>query len=96
MMFETGGKLLKEYNDDAHNGYAREFNGVYTNLARNAGFNDGLPAPQLDFFEGLERREFRQTRAADDIPRTSLSNNELESINFPHIAGVWKAPRREL
>jgi len=95
MMFETGGKLLKEYNDDAHNGSAREFNGVYTNLARNASFKDGLPAQQLDFFEGVERREFRQTRAADDIPRTSLSSNEPDSIIFPHIAGAWKGPGRE-
>lgn len=56
VVVETSGKLLKEYDDKEYN---RAFNRSFTNFAPNAGYNDGLSAPQPDFVEGLEKQEFR-------------------------------------
>jgi hypothetical protein len=55
MVFEVGGKLLKEYDDE---GYKRAFNQGFTGFPKDLGFNNGLSAPQPDFVEGLEMQEY--------------------------------------
>ncbi|KAK3333195.1 hypothetical protein B0T19DRAFT_448832 [Cercophora scortea] len=93
MVIETSGKLLKEYNDK---GYSRAFNRSFTNALPNAGYNDGLSAPQPDFVEGLEKQEFRLFQVADHIPGATLYKDDPRSITLPQIAGEWKGPAEDM
>ncbi|KAK0636537.1 hypothetical protein B0T17DRAFT_478504, partial [Bombardia bombarda] len=89
VVVETSGKLLKEYDDK---GYNRAFSRLFTNVAPNAGYNDGLSAPQPDFVEGLEKQEFRPFQVADHIPGAALYHDDPFSLTLPHVAGEWKGP----
>ncbi|KIH88220.1 hypothetical protein SPBR_07890 [Sporothrix brasiliensis 5110] len=93
MVIETSGKLLKGYDDK---GYSRAFNRLFTKAPANAGYNDGLSAPQPDFVEGLEKQEFRPFQAADYIPGATLYKDDPRSITLPMIAGEWKGPAGDM
>ncbi|KAK0653079.1 hypothetical protein B0T16DRAFT_407394 [Cercophora newfieldiana] len=81
--------LLKEYDDT---GYRRAFHQSFTNVPENAGYNDGLPAPQPDFIEGLKAGEFRPFPVADHIPGAAMYKDDPNSVTLPQIAGIWKGP----
>ena len=89
VVVETSGKLLKEYNEK---GYNRAFSRSFTNVALNAGYNDGLSAPQPDFVEGLEKQEFHPFQVADHIPGAALYQDDPFSLTLPQLAGEWKGP----
>jgi len=93
MVFEVGGKLLKEYDDK---GYRQEFNRSFTNAPQDAGYNNGLSAPQPDFVEGLEKQEFRPFQVADHIPGAALYQDDPFSLTLPHVAGEWKARGKDM
>ncbi|KAL2689429.1 hypothetical protein Neosp_003483 [[Neocosmospora] mangrovei] len=82
-------KLLKEYNDK---GYRRAFNRPFTNAPQDAGYNNGLSAPQPDFVEGLARGEFRPLPVDDHVPGAVLYRDDPLSVTLPHVAGEWKGP----
>ncbi|KAK0655231.1 hypothetical protein B0T16DRAFT_363724 [Cercophora newfieldiana] len=93
IVFEVGTKLLKEYDDE---GYRREFNRSFTNAPQDAGYNNGLSAPQPDFVEGLEKQEFRPFQVADHIPGAALYQDDPYSLTLPHIAGEWKGRGKDM
>jgi len=55
LVVETCGELLKMYDDM---GYRRAFSQAFTDFPTDVGFNNNLSAPQPDFVEGLEKREY--------------------------------------
>lgn len=79
-------KLLKEY-DEA--GYHQEFNRPFTHIPPNAGYNNGLSAPQPDFVEGLEIEEYYPFPIDEYVPGLGapLYKDDPFSITLPHIAG---------
>ncbi|KAJ2896994.1 hypothetical protein MKZ38_005057 [Zalerion maritima] len=93
MVFEVGGKLLKEYDDK---GYKREFNRAFTNFPKNAGFNDGLSAPRPDFVEGLEMKGYLPFPVDTHVPGATLYKDDPRSITLPHVAGEWKGPTGDI
>ncbi|KAK5654446.1 hypothetical protein OQA88_7357 [Cercophora sp. LCS_1] len=93
MVFEVGGKLLKEHDERA---YRREFNRAFTNAPQDAGYNNGLSAPQPDFVEGLEKGEFRPLSVGDHVPGAVLYRDDPLSVTLPHIAGEWKARGKDM
>ncbi len=93
MVFEVGGKLLKEYDDK---GYRREFNRAFTNVPQDAGYNNSLSAPQPDFVEGLKKGQFRPFPVADHIPGAALYQDDPYSVTLPHIAGEWKGRGKDM
>ncbi|KAI5464411.1 hypothetical protein BGZ63DRAFT_421452 [Mariannaea sp. PMI_226] len=86
MVFEVGTKLLKEYDDP---GYGRALNEPFTDFPQDVGFNNALPAPQADFVEGLELREFGRIFAGTGGSGVVLFEDNLRSVTLPHIAGQW-------
>lgn len=88
LVVETSRKLLKEYDND--NSYNRADNRQFTNLPKNAGFNNGLSAPQPDFVEGLEIEEYRPCPINKYIPGAALYRDDPYSLTLPHLAGEWK------
>ncbi|KAE8453067.1 hypothetical protein EG329_012254 [Mollisiaceae sp. DMI_Dod_QoI] len=93
MVFEVGVRMLKEHGDD---GYDREFNRPFTNIPQNAGYNNGLSAPQPDFVEGLERGEFHPFPVSDHVPGATLYEDDLFSLTLPHVAGEWKGRGKDM
>ncbi|KAK0612984.1 hypothetical protein B0T17DRAFT_542373 [Bombardia bombarda] len=89
MVFEVGGKLLKDYNDD---GYNRVFNQAFTGFPKDVGFNNSLSAPQPDFVEGLEMQEYRPFPVYKHIDGAVLYKDEPRSVTLTHLAGEWKGP----
>ncbi|KAL1853637.1 hypothetical protein VTK73DRAFT_8917 [Phialemonium thermophilum] len=89
VVVETSAKLLKEYDDK---GYIRAFHRPFTNAPPNAGYNNGLSAPQPDFVEGLEKQEFRPFQVVDHVPGATLYQNDPFSLTLPQLAGEWKGP----
>ncbi|KAK0655321.1 hypothetical protein B0T16DRAFT_498983 [Cercophora newfieldiana] len=89
----VGSRLLKEYDDE---GYRREFNRSFTNAPQDAGYNNGLSAPQPDFVEGLEKQEFRPFQVADHIPGAALYQDDPYSLTLPHITGEWKGRGKDI
>ncbi|VBB84197.1 Putative protein of unknown function [Podospora comata] len=88
----TSKRLLKEYPTN----YPDAYNRAFTNLPKNAGFNNGLSAPQPDFIEGLEKEEYRPFPVDDYIPRATLYQDDPRSITLPQIAGEWKGPAGDI
>lgn len=86
--------LLKTYDDD--DGYSREFNRAFTGLPKNLGFNNGLSAPQLDFIEGLEKREYRPFPIDEQVKGAVVYRDDPDSLALPHLAGEWKGPRKDI
>ncbi|KAK3335509.1 hypothetical protein B0T19DRAFT_406656 [Cercophora scortea] len=90
IVVETSEKLLKKYNDD--DGYNRAYNRPFTGLPKDAGFNNGLSAPQPDFVEGLGMHEYRPFPVEKHISGAVLYKDDCHSVTLPHIAGEWKGP----
>ncbi|KAJ8121683.1 hypothetical protein ONZ43_g1927 [Nemania bipapillata] len=93
IVFETGGALLKKYNDT---GYRRAFNQAFTGFPQNVGFNNGLSAPQPDFVEGLERNEYNPVPVNKHVNGAVLYKNNPLSLALPHLAGEWKGHGKDL
>lgn len=89
MVFEVGGKLLKEYDDK---GYKKTFNQAFTGFPKDVGFNNGLSAPQPDFVEGLEMEEYRPLPVDKYVSGAVLYRDNPRSVTLPHLAGEWKGP----
>ncbi|KAK0655218.1 hypothetical protein B0T16DRAFT_450942 [Cercophora newfieldiana] len=88
MIFTTGKLLLKE----CPTMHLAAYNLAFKNLPKDAGFNNGLSAPQPDFIEGLEKEEYRPFPVDDFIPEAALSKDNPYSITLPQIAGEWTGP----
>ncbi|KAK3336827.1 hypothetical protein B0T19DRAFT_447654 [Cercophora scortea] len=86
--------LLKTYHDD--DGYSREFNRSFTGLPKDLGFNNGLSAPQPDFIEGLEKREYHPFPIDERVRRAVLYKDDPDSLALPHLAGAWKGPGKDM
>ena len=92
MVVETSGVLLKKY----PKGYKRAFNHPFSNFPRDAGFNNGLSAPQPDYVEGLRLREFAPVPVRQNIPGSVLYFDDPGSITLSHLAGEWKARGKDM
>ncbi|KAK0655385.1 hypothetical protein B0T16DRAFT_10295 [Cercophora newfieldiana] len=88
LVVEVSGELLKKY----PKGYKRAFNKAFTNLPKDAGFNNGLSAPQPDFVEGLEKEEYRPFPVDEYLDSAALHSDNPYSVTLPQIAGEWKGP----
>jgi hypothetical protein len=77
MVFEVGGHLLKTHDDT---GYPRAFNQAFTAFPRDVGFKDGLPAPQPDFVEGLEIREYQPFPIDEQVGGAVLFRDDPFSV----------------
>ena len=86
--------LLKTYDDD--DSYSREFNRAFSALPKGLRSNDGLSAPQPDFVEGLEKREFRPFPVGEQIAGAVLYKDDPDSLALPHLAGEWKGPGKDM
>jgi hypothetical protein len=88
MVFEVGGKLLKEY----PRGYKRAFNQAFTGFPKDVGFNSSLSAPQPDFVEGLEMQEYDPFPIHKHVNGAVLYKHNPGSLTLAHFAGEWKGP----
>ena len=93
IVVEIAGRLLKKYDDD--NGYHKQFDQPFSALPKDLGFNNGLSAPQPDFVEGLERREYRPF-PVDHIEGAVLYKDAPCSLALPHLAGELKGRGRDM
>ncbi|KAK3378691.1 hypothetical protein B0T24DRAFT_609675 [Lasiosphaeria ovina] len=93
LVYEVGGKLLKEYDDE---GYSRAFNQAFTGYPDDVGFNKGLSAPQPDFVEGLRKREYRPFPVDERVSGAVLYKDDPHSLTLPHLAGEWKGPGKNM
>ncbi|KAH9984892.1 hypothetical protein F4779DRAFT_326382 [Xylariaceae sp. FL0662B] len=65
---------------------------AFTAFSKEVGFNNGLSAPQPDFFEGLQFQEFLPFPAHKQLGSAVLIKDDPYSITLPHLAGEWKGP----
>ncbi|KAK0727168.1 hypothetical protein B0T26DRAFT_764775 [Lasiosphaeria miniovina] len=93
MVFEVGGKLLKEYDND---GYQRVFNQAFTDFPKDVGFNNSLSAPQPDFVEGLQMREYRPFPVGRQVSGAVLYKDDPNSLALPYVAGEWKGRGKDM
>ncbi|KAL8383625.1 hypothetical protein RB595_010698 [Gaeumannomyces hyphopodioides] len=90
MVYEVGSRMLKIHGDK---GYMRAFNLPLSNIPQNAGYNNGLSAPQPDFIEGPQGG---MLPFADEVPGANLHKKGPFSLTLPHIAGEWKGPGKDI
>ncbi|KAH6630211.1 hypothetical protein B0J18DRAFT_93229 [Chaetomium sp. MPI-SDFR-AT-0129] len=88
MVVDTSRRMLKGYDDDE--GYHQSFNQSFTGFPEGVGFNNGLSAPQPDFVEGLEKREYGPFPVDEHISGAVLYDDDPDSLALPHLAGEWK------
>jgi hypothetical protein len=93
MVFEVGGRLLKEY---PRGGYTRAFNQAFTAFPKDVGFNNGLSAPQPDFVEGLEMRDYDPFPVDECVSGAVLYKDDPRSLTLPHLAGEWKGRGKDM
>ncbi|KAK3336992.1 hypothetical protein B0T19DRAFT_348997 [Cercophora scortea] len=84
----TSARILKEH----PKGYKSVFNRAFTGFPRNVGFNNGLSAPQPDFIEGLEMKDYLPFPVDEYIDSAVLYKDSPRSVTLPHLAGEWKGP----
>ncbi|KAL7970113.1 hypothetical protein HDV63DRAFT_394400 [Trichoderma sp. SZMC 28014] len=94
MVAKTSGYLLKDYDDNE--GYNQSFNRAFTGFPENVGFNNGLSAPQPDFVEGLEKREYEPFPVDEHIGVAVLYEDDPYSLTIPHVAGEWKGRGKDM
>ncbi|KAF3763131.1 hypothetical protein M406DRAFT_323017 [Cryphonectria parasitica EP155] len=87
MVVEVCTDLLKRSPEE---GYTRAFNQAFTEFPKDVGFNNSLSAPQPDFVEGLDAREYRPVPVDECISGAVLYKDNPHSITLPHLAGEWK------
>ncbi|KAI8960869.1 hypothetical protein F5Y11DRAFT_328373 [Daldinia sp. FL1419] len=93
MVVETSRRMLKDYDDE---GYHQSFNQSFTGFPEDVGFNDGLSAPQPDFVEGLEKREYDPFPVDEHVSGAVLYDDDPDSLALPHVAGEWKGRGRNM
>ncbi|KAL8371978.1 hypothetical protein RB595_001680 [Gaeumannomyces hyphopodioides] len=84
--------LLKRYPD----GYQRALNQGFTAFPGGVGFNNGLSAPQPDYVEGLESKEYLPLQIDEYVNGAVLYKDSPRSVTLPHLAGEWKGPGRDI
>ncbi|CAK7197517.1 hypothetical protein SEUCBS139899_000164 [Sporothrix eucalyptigena] len=72
--------------------YKTVLNQAWTAFPRDAGFNNGLSAPQPDFVQGLEMEAYRPLPVNKLVHGAVLYKDNPRSVTLPHIAGEWKGP----
>ncbi|KAK4683173.1 hypothetical protein QC764_0026690 [Podospora pseudoanserina] len=82
-------ELLKKHGDKRYN---RAFNQAFTAFPKDVGFNHGLSAPQPDFVEGPEMKDFLPFPVDELVPGAVLYKDNPRVVTLPHIAGEWKGP----
>jgi hypothetical protein len=82
-------ELLKKHGDKRYN---RAFNQAFTAFPKDVGFNNGLSAPQPDFVEGPEMRDYLPFPVDERVPGAVLYKDNPRAVTLPHIAGEWKGP----
>ncbi|KAK3369805.1 hypothetical protein B0T24DRAFT_633316 [Lasiosphaeria ovina] len=82
-------ELLKKHGDKKYN---RAFNQAFTAFPKDVGFNNGLSAPQPDFVEGPEMRDYLPFPVDERVPGAVLYKDNPRAVTLPHIAGEWKGP----
>lgn len=93
MVVEVSGKVLKEYDDE---GYQRSFNQAFTGFPKDAGFNNGLSAPQPDFVEGVELQEYDPFPVEEHVSGAVIVKDDPFSVTLPHLAGDWKGRGKDM
>lgn len=95
MVFEVGGKLLKEYKgkDIA---YARAFNEPFTGFPENVGLNAGLSVLQPGFVEGVAMEEYEQFRIDKHVKASVPHKGSIRSLTLPHMTGECKGPGMDM
>ncbi|RMD42512.1 hypothetical protein DV735_g2612, partial [Chaetothyriales sp. CBS 134920] len=82
-------ELLKKHGDKRYN---RAFNQAFTAFPKDVGFNHGLSAPQPNFVEGPEMRDYLPFPVDERVPGAVLYKDNPRAVTLPHIAGEWKGP----
>jgi hypothetical protein len=77
-------------------GYERVFNQAFTGFPKDVGFNNGLPAPQPDFVEGLEMPDYNPFPVDEHISGTVIYKDDPCSLTLPHLAGEWKGRGKDM
>ena len=77
--------------DNSRKGYIQKFDVSFTGYPKNAGFNNGLSAPQPDFVKGLVTSQFEPFKVYKHISGAATQDDYRGSVALPHIAGEWKA-----
>lgn len=72
--------------------YKTVVNQAWTAFPKDAGFNNGLSAPQPDFVQGLDMEAYRPLPVNRRVPGAVLYKDNTQSVALPHIAGEWKGP----
>lgn len=76
-------------------GYRRVLNKAFTAFPE-AGFNEGLSAPQPDIIEGLSMNEYGRFPVRTRIPGAVLYADNPRSITLPHLAGELKGTGKDM
>ncbi|KAF2964694.1 hypothetical protein GQX73_g8888 [Xylaria multiplex] len=63
-----------------------------TTVYNDVGFNNGLSAPQPDFTEGLEMREYDPFPVDEQVSGAVLYKDDPYSVTLSHLAGEFKSP----
>jgi hypothetical protein len=87
MVVEVDRQLLKSYPREDYN---RAFNQAFTAFPKDAGFNNGLPAPQPGFIEGPEMPAYCPFPIDEYIKGAVIYEDKPYLITLPHIDGEWK------
>ncbi|KAH0551459.1 hypothetical protein GP486_007327 [Trichoglossum hirsutum] len=93
MVVEVNPRLLKSYEG---RGYRKTFNQQFTGFPKGVGFNNGLSAPQPDFVEGLDMREYDPFPVDQYVSGAVLCNDSRRSLTLPHLAGEWKGRGKDM
>ncbi|KAJ8132861.1 hypothetical protein O1611_g761 [Lasiodiplodia mahajangana] len=93
MVVEVGRKLLKFYTEK---GYRQVYNQAFTAFPKYAGLNNGLSAPQPDFVEGLEMKQYRPFLIDEYVNDAVLYKDDPNSLTLPHLAGEWKGSGKNM
>lgn len=93
LLIRTNGKLLKEYQDEAH---TKVFNHAFTGFPNDTGMNNGLSAPQPDFIEGLEMQEYYPFPIDEHIKGAVLYKDAPDSLTLPQLAGEWGSRGKDM
>jgi hypothetical protein len=93
MVVEVNRRLLKSHEGL---GYRTAFNQQFTGFPKDVGFNNGLSAPQPDFVEGPDVREYDPFPVDEHISGAVLYKDNRRSLTLPQLAGEWKGPGKNM
>ncbi|KAK3293692.1 uncharacterized protein B0H64DRAFT_419366 [Chaetomium fimeti] len=69
---------------------------TFTGFPEDVGFDNGLPAPQPDFVEGLRMREFDPFPVDEHVSGSVAFEDNPFSVTLPHVAGEWKRDGKDI